>query len=80
MVDEILLKKSGKKIKKPSDRQKLRLTPFLTRNKTMINQRSEDGAADGEDDDDYDDVIQRDNDANKKDLADNDEFITNDDL
>jgi hypothetical protein len=77
MVDEILLKKNGKVIKKPADRQKLRLTPFLTRNKTLIHQRDEESGNEG---DDYDEVIQRDNEANKKDLAENDDFISNDDL
>ena len=37
MVDEIIMKKEGKRMKRFTDRQKLKSTPFLTRQKNLIN-------------------------------------------
>ena len=75
IVDEIVLQKNNQSIKKPSDRHKLKETPFLTRNKMLISQQSS-----VRDYREGDDTMQRDNEAKKKDLAEDDEFITNDDL
>lgn len=68
MVDEILLRRNGRSIKKPSERHRLKATPFLTRNKMLINQ----DLADAEE--------EHLTPMREKDLADNDDFISNDDL
>ncbi|CAF0730719.1 unnamed protein product [Brachionus calyciflorus] len=76
MVDEILLKKDGKRLKRPSDRHKVRATPFLTRNKSLINNTSQ--QSDTESISSSSANVPRD--YNKNDMFENEEFITNDDL
>lgn len=77
MVDEIILKKEGKSVKKPSDRHKIKITPFLTRQKSLINANghSKNTEADGSD---LNNNVARD--FTKNDLFENDQFITNEDL
>ena len=45
MVDEIIMKKEGKRMKRFTDRQKLKSTPFLTRQKNLINANAGAGAS-----------------------------------
>ena len=40
LVDEMVLKKEGKQIKRLTDRQKPKPTPFLTRRKSLLNAES----------------------------------------
>ena len=69
IVDEILLKKEGKRIKKMSERQKTKQTPFLTRLKTMINTNVESHY-----------VNNGNKDFNENSVFDDETVITNDDL
>lgn len=69
IVDEILLKKEGKRIKKMSERQKTKQTPFLTRLKTMINTDAESHY-----------VNNGNKDFNENSVFDDETVITNDDL
>ena len=70
VVDEILLRKAGKTIKRLSDRQKYKVTPFLTRQKAIINA----SVANENNNDLY--VSKESN----NDLFEDDNFISNDDL
>lgn len=79
MVDEVLLKKDGRKIKRPSDRQKSKKTEFLTRNKLKVKSGSISQNADPE----TESSASNNNlpvDYSKNDLFENEDFITNDDL
>jgi hypothetical protein len=69
IVDEILLKKEGKRIKKMGERQKTKQTPFLTRLKTMINTDVESHY-----------VNNGNKDFNENSVFDDETVITNDDL
>lgn len=77
MVDEILSKRDGKRIKRPSDRHKIKATPFLTRNKSWIN-RTNSQQNDIESNSSANSAVPRD--YIKNDMFENEEFITNDDL
>ena len=71
IVDEILLKQEGRKVKRVSDKSRSRMiTPFLTRQKSLLNAEYAKRAA----------VSIVPNFNGRSDLVENDEFITNDDL
>jgi hypothetical protein len=70
VVDEILLRKTGKTIKRLNDRQKYKVTPFLTRQKAIIN------ASTGENETNDLHVSRENNNV----LFEDDNFISNDDL
>ncbi len=71
VVDEILLRKAGKTIKRLSDRHKYKVTPFLTRQKAIINASIEE-----ENNNNNDLHVSRENNV----LFEDDNFISNDDL
>ncbi|RMZ97406.1 sorting nexin-17-like [Brachionus plicatilis] len=79
MVDEILLKKDGKKIKRPSDRQRAKATQFLTRNKSLVKSGSANQNTDSETTS-LESNLNLPADYSKNDLFENEDFITNDDL
>lgn len=77
IVDEILLKQEGRKVKRIADKSRVRtITPFLTRQKSLLNAEYAAKAStmtrrtSSNGDTGYD----------RQDLVENDEFITNDDL
>ena len=70
IVDEIILKQEGKRIKRLSEKSRNRVTtPFLTRQKSLINT-----------DQKKPNEIYSIRDMGRNDLVENDEFISNDDL
>lgn len=70
IVDEIILKQEGKRIKRLSEKSRARVTtPFLTRQKSLINA-----------DQKKQNEIHTIKDMGRNDLVENDEFISNDDL
>jgi hypothetical protein len=70
IVDEIILKQEGKRIKRLSEKSRNRVTtPFLTRQKSLINA-----------DQKKPNEIYSIRDMGRNDLVENDEFISNDDL
>lgn len=70
IVDEIILKQEGKRIKRLSEKRGSRVTtPFLTRQKSLINA-----------DQKKSNEIYSIRDMGRNDLVENDEFISNDDL
>lgn len=77
MVDEILLRKDGKAVKKSSERQKIKATPFLTRQKSLINGGEQTRQSDAES---MNSDVNLAKDFSRNDLFENDEFITNEDL
>lgn len=77
IVDEILMKQEGKKIKKLSEKSKVKVTPFLTRTKSMINANRDTSNRKSSDQENGGFIKDM---GIRNDLAENDEFITNDDL
>ena len=71
IVDEILLKQEGRKVKRISDKSRSRMiTPFLTRQKSLLNAEYAKSS-----------IVPTNYAFNdRSDLVENDEFITNDDL
>jgi hypothetical protein len=77
IVDEILLAKSGKSIKKPTSRLRVKSMPYLTQNKVFINKQESNKAENNAQAKELNLVKDY---RVKNDLAENDQFITNDDL
>lgn len=82
IVDEILLKQEGRKVKRIADKSRVRtITPFLTRQKSLLNAEYAAKASSSA-------MSRRTSSSNggeiggydRQDLVENDEFITNDDL